>query len=66
VQVAYGGCDRLSALEVSAGASAVTVTPRLRAPSGAVVCPQLAALARFVVDLGAPLGSRPLLHPPAG
>ena len=65
VEVAYGGCDRLAALDVAAPANAVTVTPQLRSPQGAVVCPQIAALARFVVDLGAPLGTRPLLHPPS-
>jgi len=65
IQTSYGGCTRLAALDVAAAPSAVTIIPRLRSPSGSVVCPQFEALVRYLVDLGAPLGGRPLLHPPS-
>ena len=65
VGVDVSGCERLAALEVSLGTAAVVVTPRLRSPTAGTVCPALAVVARYVVDLGAPLGGRQLLHPPA-
>ncbi|HXX90285.1 MAG TPA: hypothetical protein VEI83_08695 [Acidimicrobiales bacterium] len=66
VSVGYGGCERLAALDVAVTAADVTITPRLRTAAPGTVCPAIAVAVRFLVDIGAPLGSRALLHPPPG
>ena len=65
VGVGFHGCARPAALDVSTTVAAVTITARLRTAAPATICPAIAAIAHYVVDLGAPLGARSLLHPPA-
>jgi hypothetical protein len=64
IGVSVAGCTRLVALEVTVTVVAVTITPRLRTAAPGTLCPAIVVVARYVVDLGAPLGARPLLHPP--
>jgi hypothetical protein len=66
VGITFGGCERLVALEVTPAATAVTITPRMRTAGPGAVCPAFIAVSRYIVDIGGPLGSRPLLHPPPG
>lgn len=65
LRIAFSGdsCHTPTALDIEIAAGAVAVAPFETNPQPGTACPTNLLVYRFAIDLGAPLGSRKLLHP---